>query len=320
MAAELSAALAVAATLLAAPSVRAADEKPFRLDYQAAAGCPSREDLIAKLRSRSRRLVESRAAETEVSIALTRAGERFAGRSRVALPDGVRVRSLDGATCEEVADALALIVALNLDPDAGSDDSAPDQQPNEPNPTPPAPEPAPPSTAHVWSAVLGAGLTLRSGVVPNAEPGFYAFAEADSEGEGVAPSLRLAVARVTGEKRGAAGTGDFAWTAVSLEGCPLGTPARGAWRLRPCAAFEVGGLHAEGRGLTLPKSPTRLWLAPALVARGTWQPTPLLRLEATLGASFPLSRPSFVFDSGERLFDVPAAGFRGAVALGVVLH
>ena len=92
--------------LSAAPAARAADEKAYTLDYRAEDGCPSREAIVEQLGSRSRRLVETRRGGIPVSISLTHAGTRYEGRSRVALPDGVRVRSMDGATCEEVADAL----------------------------------------------------------------------------------------------------------------------------------------------------------------------------------------------------------------------
>ncbi|MCA9598280.1 MAG: hypothetical protein KC776_33440 [Myxococcales bacterium] len=308
--------------LSAAPAARAADEKAYTLDYRAEDGCPSREAIVEQLGSRSRRLVETRRGGIPVSISLTHAGTRYEGRSRVALPDGVRVRSLDGATCEEVADALTLIVALNLDPDAGSDVSAADRQPDAPKPEPPpAPKPAP-APGLQWRAALGGGVGVRGGAVPNPGPALFAFAEADSEhsGDGIAPSFRLSLAHVSGEQRGLEGTGEFSWTAVALEACPLRAPDHGVWSVRPCAAFEVGGLHAEGRNVTLPRSPTRLWLAPALLARGAWRITPLLRLEANLGASFPLTRPTFSFDTGERLFQVPAAGVHAGIGVAGVIE
>lgn len=104
----------------------------YRLAYEAPANCPDRTAFSVAVRANSARIRHALAGESAVSVEadVSHMGSSFIGVLEIRHPDGTRTtRTVEGASCTEAVEAMALIVTLTLDPDAEQ-------------PEPPAPEPA----------------------------------------------------------------------------------------------------------------------------------------------------------------------------------
>ncbi len=95
----------------------------FSLGFEAPVGCPSKADLVGQVQARTTlaELVETLGTfRFDVRIA-QRAQRSVLGSLSARLPSGKgSVRSIDGDTCVEVVSALAVIMALTVDPGAQS--------------------------------------------------------------------------------------------------------------------------------------------------------------------------------------------------------
>jgi hypothetical protein len=128
---------AIGAALLAAgrAEVASADDagEPIHLEYRAGAGCPGEEAFVARVHARMARVRLVGAAEgaRTFTVELSNAREHPSGSVTVtgrARSEGAR--RLQADTCDEVADALALMVVLAIDPGALS---APEASPATPS-------------------------------------------------------------------------------------------------------------------------------------------------------------------------------------------
>jgi hypothetical protein len=124
------------------PSAAQANRTRIRVAYDAAEGCPSREMFVARLSARTQHFELAPADPRATTYRITlRSGDGAKGRVESEDSSGaIVVEELPGETCAEVADALALVVALAIDaraPDANIPATAP--------PDPPVPPPAPPA-------------------------------------------------------------------------------------------------------------------------------------------------------------------------------
>jgi hypothetical protein len=177
-------------------------------------------------------------------------------------------------SCAEAADAIALIIAVTLDPtlkrtgavapggasgttEAGTDRAPPAEKPGaEPAPPPPAPpaavESVPPpapgpaiETRRQFAATI-AGQTIF-GPAPGVLPGIALYGMAALERDGIwAPALFIGATRVwRNDLSQPGGAASFILDAASLDACPLRV---GLSRLvaRPCASALLGRLAATG--------------------------------------------------------------------------
>jgi hypothetical protein len=126
---------AMACVLSARPSVVLAQDRaePIRLDYRASSGCPDEAGFLARIRART---VQARAAlpgePARTFIVTLETGASPWGQVGVVGADGPQhPRRVEAGTCGEVADALALVVALAVDPRSlpGSAEAAGGDQP-----------------------------------------------------------------------------------------------------------------------------------------------------------------------------------------------
>ncbi len=155
--------LVLAAVAIAAPAPAQDRTENIHLDYAASAGCPTAEGFESLVRARTARAhFEVAGGATRVFDVKLAAGKPASGRVTVrrgASSEGTREVRAD--SCADVADALALVVALAVDPAAltspvsepaatpasvtsaappASSGPAPSQAPAQPSP-PPAPAP-----------------------------------------------------------------------------------------------------------------------------------------------------------------------------------
>ena len=321
------------AALLTEPEAASAQAAPVALDYSVHEGCPSREQFVATLDARTsgagpRAAIDGRTRWFRVVIARTSTGK---SAGSVEFDDEREPRTVGGESCADVADALALMIAIALDRKGDAEPrEAPLPTAPPPPPSPPLSPPAPPTTA------LGRGLALATGVdlgaeiaaTPRLALGARLFAEmgATAGGRVVGSRARLSIARLgTGTIDLGSGAASFTITLWRLEACPsMSTQGALGW-LRACAFIETGSVDAKGQSsaTVTARKARALWLAGGVGARIAWPTQGLLFVELDAGAIFPLVRPTYGFDRSGQPPDIvhatPWAGASGGLGLGLRL-
>lgn len=290
----------------------------FRVEYRAPPECPDARAFVAGVTGRTKHAMIAPGPDARAVEVVIESAPALEGRVRIAGPRGeLAERSVRGAACREVVDALALITALSFDPEASSEVT------RDPVPEPAAPPPVaagPRAPSLVWSLYAGLTLVPFESALPGSDLGFGAAVGASSEGAILAPLTLLMVRRTTGDVARVGGRAELGVTSAGLVGCPVRIPAQGSLALRPCAGFELGRLDAEGVNLTQGRRHSSVWLLPTVGARGQWQFSAPFVASAELGAGFPLKRQHYTFDSGERVHDIPRVSLGAALELGVELR
>src|SRR5512142_2753584 len=110
----------IAASLLSCPAVSAQNQR-IALDYVAEPTCPTRPEFIAQVKARTALadFADDAALERRFSVSVSRKQELFVGR--MSSPSGhlsTNERQVSSENCLDVVSALALIVALAVDPHA----------------------------------------------------------------------------------------------------------------------------------------------------------------------------------------------------------
>ncbi|HEX7452962.1 MAG TPA: hypothetical protein VF294_11780, partial [Polyangiaceae bacterium] len=142
---------------LVARSEVAAAEPPHlaAVWYRAAAECPAGQDFLAKIDGATRAHLAQAGDHIDFVVTLLTSGNETVGRLERQTDGGtVAIRELRDATCERVADGLALSLGLALDPTqpsapADANAQAPAGLQPEAAPVPPVESAAPPSAAPV---------------------------------------------------------------------------------------------------------------------------------------------------------------------------
>lgn len=267
--------------------------------------------------ARSRRARVGKGSDAaDLVVRVTHRELGYAGRLRVVRPGQETLeRTVTGDHCADVADALAFIAALTLDPEATSEprDKAPRAS------TPPAPPPSrAPAPGLSWAFGGGAYLAPWQNAIPEPELGYGVFLRAASSGATLAPSLLVFAERLPGGTVSRlSGSAVFTLLDGGFELCPVRLPRAGTLGIALCAGFSAGALQARGEGVFLARRPTRTWLAVFASARAEWGfAAPFFAL-AELGAGVPLERQHYSFDSGESVFDTPAVTGFSRIGVGV---
>jgi hypothetical protein len=207
------------------------------------------------------------------------------------------LRTLTGATCEELIDAAALAMAMTVSgyqaqqesPRERTEDSAASEARDAPAP------PAPPAPAREPITVsLGGGLALDVGAFPDAGIGAQVALSLRHRWLTLSP-LGVFFPRSTADAPNGAGA-EFRSTAGGLLAC-VGPSSR--WVvLGACAGYEAGKLRGRGTGLRQPRAGSSLWSA----VRGELQVHFLLlaraRLTASAGITVPTARGEFEIEGG----------------------
>lgn len=317
----------------------AADIAPA-LDYSVEEGCPARDaflDLVQEKLAGSG--AEGRLETPRVTVSVLAAGSTFVGRLALQRADGSSYdREVSGASCAEVASALAFVLALAL----GAEDPAATTVAAPATPKPPeAEQPPKPSTPPPVTSVPPVN---RSAPAPEPRPSGWrlGFGVQGGERAGLSPlpllfgSVFVQAQRRSAPLSGASwragfslapsasssdenGTTDFSWWAYALEACPVRARLFGRLEARPCAALDVGRLHVHGVPLSAPgssaQSASRVWVD---VMTG-------VRLELPFGGVFsaelqgnlilPLTHYKISFDPGAMVYEVPGLAAGGLIGL-----
>jgi hypothetical protein len=324
-----SAALSVLLLSTVARVARAAPQQSARLEVEGSTTCASREDLVARVLARSPnvRFVDAAAAlEVRAKFTVQPTGA-VVGEILLTRPSAKPTsRRLVARSCAQATDAVALIIAVTLDPETMSETaneqgaepapevaprSSPEARPHsevEKTPLLPSARSAaeeqrddPLATPHAVAsrARFGAHVAGLSffGPAPGVMAGAGAFLIAGLDREalwsptivvGAGHSLRTGV-----EARG--GTASFALTAASLDACPVRLQVS-IFEARPCAWLLAGRFAARGSDTNDPPGTVgRPYVATGAAAVFTFRLEPTIELLARAGAGVTLIRDSFEF-------------------------
>lgn len=295
--------------LIAAGSEEGADPgpKPVEVQFEGPTGCAGADGFFASLRSRTAhvRAAEGEEPRTTLQVRLTRERGRVVGELRTIDDSGASdTRKVQGASCQDVVQALSLTAALALDPTAilsvspetsGAEGVASDRPagpgtekppaPDSPRPAAPAVEkpapalkeppkepaaaavPVPPSRRPVPSWELGARLLGLSFLSAGFSPGATLDVHKNlGSGRVFRPSFGLAFVYARNDLFETPAAAAAALVAVAASGCPVRVSA-GFLTIQPCAAFWGGLLSTAGRHLTQENRVDHLWLSAGLTLR-----------------------------------------------------
>jgi hypothetical protein len=308
----------------------AGQDEAFMLSWQAPPDCPSPDAMraeVARLLGGEIRLPAGRDFRASALVAHEQTWSvsietELAGRSGR--------RSIEAASCQDLADATALILALTIDPDVVATRPArPNPPPLPPPPPPPLPPPPPPVPTAVQPApqkqppsndfLLGLQAQASQGTLPSVDIG-------------LGGSVGVVGRRYRVELRGAYGLrrdqianaatlpgayGKFNFLAATLAGCfNLGGQALA---FGSCANAEVGLVSAQGFGVSQSFPTSKPWLAIGAGGYAAISLGPRWSVPLHLDILAPLLRPEFVFKNvPSRVFQAPVVGVR--VSAGIELR
>jgi hypothetical protein len=309
-------------------------EEPDRLGVDAEVHPACRTTFAQAIGARNVRVDNTAQNSVRVAVAAVSAadGGGFRGYAELHANATTTRRELRGATCDEVLDGLAVIVAISLDPqnafrvhkvaaDAGAEPAVSSagtadasiqtdaKQGSNTAPVAPAKSPdldltnshLPPQKTAVPTRVewlVGAiGEATSAGPSPTLGGGVQVGFAMRNRALW-SPELRVGF-MFSAQMRVdvAAGSGRFYWITGRADGCPVhlyfGTP----FTLRACVGAEAGTLRGAGSGESLaPNEAQRGWAALRVPVSLTFRPFPAFGVELEGSPVVPLTRYLFAFD------------------------
>lgn len=297
-----------------APGAAQSSIGSVEFEWVAPAQCPSQAAVIDDARSL---IAHQPNPDRERMRARAVAVHEPDGQWRLNMDVGASSRTVEGASCEELARAAALFLALLVDPiqrEAAAALTLPDTRPERPAKA--VADRAPSRAARTRSTLLeiGAGVTADVGTLPHATvlgtlsvgAWFGRARLAVAIAAGLAQDViesDTTVARLTPSMLNASGC--YGWRAGALL----------EWG--PCLSSELGVMRSETVGLTNGGKNAWMWWG----AGGAWliaaRPTRALRVEASLGGVVPIVHPSFRVEGVGVVYEQRAAA-RGALVAAMV--
>ncbi|MBX7114837.1 MAG: hypothetical protein K1X64_10975 [Myxococcaceae bacterium] len=227
---------------------------PVRLDWQAPDGCPTAEQVRARITTRLRPSLQ-----TETTLEVTARATEASGQWRLDMDvkdaRGTGHRTLHADSCEALADAAVLVVAITLNP--------PQFKPVEVAPTPVVDvKPSTASTVASWSR----HWSLRGSVTADIATWPLILWGGSLHGALDWGPLRIELgAGSFGQRRFSDGPRQDSSVDVAMplfagaKACFL--PLTGNAQLGLCGGAEVGWVTATGNGVSQPRSGNSLWWA-----------------------------------------------------------
>lgn len=295
----------------AAPAAGAETPRiPLRLTVDAPAGCSDADTFLAQLHARSALPRPAASGENARSIhVVLRADEgQVLGTLTIRELDGEEgSRTLRGPDCRSVAEGLALVAAVILDPQAIlTTPRPPPSLPREPERSSPARTPLDPTRLDASEGAprgsplrlsAGAGLAVALGLGPGTQIVPRLFVEIELPGLLKRVSARLSAGRGFGPSVVTrVGTGDITLTDIRAEACFAGF-ARPRFELRACGLLEDGVLSGQGTDTRDPQPASRISANLGLALRPTWILFDRVILGLLVGAALPLTTYRFYFAS-----------------------
>lgn len=350
-------ALVCAAAALFAPVARASSPEGVEqvvIAYDAGGACPSRADFFELVRAYTTKfeVVEAGAADVRrFRVATSTRAPNVTGDLAITTTNGKRSeRHVTASTCDEVTRALAIMVAVAIDPAALSSEPsgarAPGSAPTSDAPEEPteslapvtevvpiadrpvsAPRTLPPSEpsprthvsmdvrTEVTSAVIDSALPVLGASVELA-PAVFARGSLLAR---MRPSMAIGLRQsLPTEISLRGGSTEFVWTAGNLRLCPLRFDvARRVVDVAVCAETNVGSVTARPQGFGNVRQSSVAWLDVGLSSFLRVSATKRLFFEANVEVVAPWSRRRFELSSGALVSRAPAVGVVGGVGAGL---
>ncbi len=305
---------------LFASSARAQNSQPrLTFSWSSPAQCTTENDV----RMRVDRILGPQSAmheNVDARAVVTESGETFRAEIQLNSAGQTSLRHVEDSSCNALADAVALIVALTVNPEAAIPPKLPETKPVEQKKTPPPPppkkiEPASSQVEPRRPIYFGADFLLD-------------VATMKSLGAGAEVALGFNPHHAAFELSGVwLSTQDAHYPADPTQGASeysLGAGARACWEIfdtsidvGPCGGAELTGIFASGFGATQ-KTDTSVALFRALLgARAKWRFS-RFALHLAAEAAIPFTRPSFVIDNAGNVHDVAALTLR--TTFGAEIH
>jgi len=206
-------------------------------------------------------------------------------------------RALGAASCESLARATALIVALAIDPEAVSTVAeAPLPAPVVVPPPPPPPKPPPRRReATRVDATVTSGVALEQALMPRLALG--AFVGGGLDVRWLRADLMLGFWPYASARFAAPpGAGiEFTLVAAAVQGCSRVLPGR--LLLYACTGLRGNAIRARGFGVTENGARTTTLLGVTAGVLGSFAMGRAWSLEAGLDGVIPLERPSFAIEN-----------------------
>ncbi len=315
-------------------------QERIQLEYSVPASCPPRSEFERNVTARTRlaRFVDGEHDRAfVVEVVSSPAG--FDGRLS---QQGGAERTLSDKDCAEVVRALAVILAVAVDPEAAlraptdpgaSGDPVPASGPLPPPPAPipanpppasapPLPYRPPPPSVSARPIKLSGGLGpvafVSAGVAPVAVFGVGLGSRFDLEGDGYkfGGGVSVLTAR-TGLLGPDADASRYTWFAVRLDACPLVFELTDGVELSPCAQADFGFLRGQGVGVVDSETQTGPWLALGGAGHLRWRPAQAFFINGSSYLHANLQRDRFVFRRPFQVVHaVPAVSGGGLVSAG----
>ncbi len=272
------------------------------------------EDFVRRVGLRSSRLAFSAGADaTPVAITITPIEEGHV-EGTMLIPSATTTsmaefrRNVEGSSCEEVADALALIVALMVDPESTGTPTeaatvpAHDRELEAPRPAHPAHRAPPPARGERWRSTVGTHGAIAA--IDELPIGASLFGEMAMGHGRRTLALRLAFTSYVAEADDRTRAATLVWTYFTPQLCLLRLGTRAA-SISPCAGMSMGALTSgPTQGVKRPRELIRAWLAPQAIVRARIAMSSRLSLEVETALAVPLTRDRYGFGDGEA-FRVP---------------
>ena len=327
---------------------------PLRVTWEAPAGCPSEDDVRARVDALlgGSQTAASGAGMVVDARARVMSDGTWSVSLQLASEDGARIRTIPGGRdCAEAAEAAAVVIAIAIDPEAAAriaaqptaEDSAEDglSGPAVPEPAPeateaeaptevlpePESEPEPAPSPEAAAPEEAAPKARRIGPVRGVAGVVGGLAYGELPGVagvlGLDGGIALPRARVTASasywprRRVEVGSADidFRQWSVALRGCPV-------FRVRPvlevlaCGGLEIGQTIVRTRGVVGGATdPDALWIA--WLAQPALVVLPLSWLGVRIGAELfgPVLRATYSVAPVGDVWTPPPVGIRGLVAV-----
>ena len=255
--------------------------EPIRITYAAGQACPTEADFIGYVRRYTTRwrLAGEDTPSRSFHVELAPSERDTTGRVEV-LASGSDPREIVGPDCEAVARALAIALAVMIDPEADLSGNAREPSPAEPPVSSPAPEVPPPAAPRlppeeprrpsrrrsVPLVTVEGSVAFTTAVVDGALPVLGATVALAPPSPGpfswLHPSVAVGVRQSLPRDRDTSGfVTEFIWSAGVLRLCPVRfTGAGDRLELIPCLETHVGLLRASARGTPDARVSTRPWV------------------------------------------------------------
>lgn len=294
------------------------------LRWEAPATCPSAAEVAERLAAR----IGDGRGDTEPTrgeALVAREGSRFVAMLVVTTDAGSTTRRLEADTCDTVADAAVLIVAMvhaeRTAPTLPEPPANPTPEPTAPTP-PSATTPAPPTTPRddmrPTTPRVDARPRTRAAVLAEASLGMGGLPRVGlGLGGGVAvlrPRWRAELVGRYWTPRDAAIGPAQDDARVSVAAGTIGGHAGPVWRLGPVELVAMAGVHAgvavgRGRDVAVTRVSRRPWLAAGLHLALLWPLHPRVALGLRGALEGVVVRPRFELREGGRRYTVaPVAG------------